>query len=167
MGSKRSSSPTSSRTLKEGEQPEIVPTKITVTEGKHRKVNFGVGYGSEERARGSIDWRHVNFFGGARTMQFIGQASRLDRGVRVNFRQPYCLRAATTTCSLSGQRGTTTSRLHAQHDGGSVTVERTLARRGPLAAPPTTTVFLNYTNEYQSYQRHRRRRSTIRRSETI
>ena len=41
----------------EGEQPAIVPVKVTVTEGKHRKVNFGVGYGSEEKARGSIDWR--------------------------------------------------------------------------------------------------------------
>ena len=35
----------------EGEQPTEIPTRVTVTEGKHRKVNFSVGYGSEERAR--------------------------------------------------------------------------------------------------------------------
>ena len=73
----------------EGQQPEIVPVKVTVTEGKHRKVNFGVGYGSEEKARGSIDWRHVNFFGGARTLQLEGGYSALSKGARVNFRQPY------------------------------------------------------------------------------
>ena len=42
-----SSSPTSSPiTL---EQAAEIPTRVTVTEGKHRKVNFGVGYGSEEQ----------------------------------------------------------------------------------------------------------------------
>ena len=66
--------------IKEGEQPEIVPVKVTVTEGKHRKVNFGLGYGSEEKARASIDWRHVNFFGGARTLQLEGKYSALSKG---------------------------------------------------------------------------------------
>ena len=78
--------------VKEGEQPEIVPVKVTLTEGKHRKVNFGIGYGTEEKARASIDWRHVNFFGGARTLQFrrqlLGAEQRADR---VNFRQPFLL----------------------------------------------------------------------------
>ncbi len=33
-------------------QPPEVPVRITVAEGKHRKMNFGVGYGTEEqRAR--------------------------------------------------------------------------------------------------------------------
>ena len=65
--------------------------KVTVTEGKHRKVKFGVGYGREEKPRGSIDWRHVNFFGGARTLQFEGQYSALSKGARVNLRQPYVI----------------------------------------------------------------------------
>ncbi len=72
----------------EGEPTEI-PTRVTLTEGKHRKVNFGVGYGSEERARAQIDWRHVNFFGGARTAGVLARYSSLDRGVRLNFTQPY------------------------------------------------------------------------------
>ena len=43
-----------------------MPTKITVAEGKHQRVNFGVGYGTEERARFDGEYHHVNFFGGAR-----------------------------------------------------------------------------------------------------
>jgi len=54
--------------IKEGEQPAVVPIRTVLTEGKHRKVNFGAGYGSEEKARVSADWRHVNFFGGARML---------------------------------------------------------------------------------------------------
>src|SRR5258708_27735721 len=75
--------------VKEGEQPALVPIQAVVTEGKHRKVNFGLGYGSEEKARASIDWRHVNFLGGARTLQIEGKYSALSKGGRVNFRQPY------------------------------------------------------------------------------
>ena len=47
--------------------------KVTVTESKHRKINFGVGYGTEEKARADIDWRHVNFFGGAQTLGLFGR----------------------------------------------------------------------------------------------
>ena len=73
----------------EGEQPTEIPTRVTVTEGKHRKVNFSFGYGTEERARVEADWRHVNFFGGARTADVRARYSRLDRGVRLNLTQPY------------------------------------------------------------------------------
>ena len=136
----------------EGQQPEIVPTKITVTEGKPRKVNFGVGYGSEERARASIDWRHVNFFGGARTMQFIGQASRLDSGVRLNFKQPAVF-GPRYGLQVSGQLWHNDEPAYTlDTDGGSVTIERLLARRGPRSQrAPTTTLFLKYTNQYERY----------------
>ena len=49
-------------------QPKEVPVTATLTEGKHRRVQFGAGYGSEEKVRGTLRWRHVNFFGGARTL---------------------------------------------------------------------------------------------------
>ena len=45
--------------------PEI-PTKVMLKEGKHRKVNFGLGYGSEERARAEVDWRHSTSSAAAR-----------------------------------------------------------------------------------------------------
>ena len=83
----------------EGEADQIA-TRATVTEGKHRKVNFGLGYGSEERARGEIDWRHVNFFGGARTLQLESSYSALSKGARLNFRQPYIFGPRFNLCLL-------------------------------------------------------------------
>jgi outer membrane protein assembly complex protein YaeT len=71
------------------DQSPEVPTKITVAEGKHQRVNFGIGYGTEERARFDGEYHHVNFFGGARTAGLHARWSRLDRGVRADFTQPY------------------------------------------------------------------------------
>jgi outer membrane protein assembly complex protein YaeT len=138
--------------VKEGEQPEVVPTKVTVTEGKHRKVNFGVGYGSEEKARTSIDWRHVNFFGGARTMQIQARYSSLDRGVRANFRQPaFPLPHYALTASAQAWHSNEPS-YTLDTDGGSLTIERPLARPGPYSQRlATTTLSLTYTNQYERY----------------
>jgi len=137
----------------EGQQPPVVPIKTVLTEGKHRKVNFGVGYGSEEKGRVSADWRHVNFFGGARTMQLESQYSSLNRGVRANFKQPY----------LFGPRNQLVLRAQSWHtdepayvlntSGGRASVEHRFPRRGPLSQRTTdTTVSVAYTNEYQSYR---------------
>jgi outer membrane protein assembly complex protein YaeT len=138
--------------VKEGEQPEEVPTKITLVEGKHRKVNFGFGYGSEEHARANIDWRHVNFFGGARTMQLIARYSSLDRGIRANFKQP-ALFGPRYGLLVSGQSWHNDEPSYTLNtNGGSVTLERPLARPGPYSQRLATTYFsVKYTNEYESY----------------
>ena len=73
-------------------QPTTIPTRVTVAEGKHRKVTFGVGYGTEEHARARVRWDHVNFFGGARHAGLEGKWSSLDRGVRADYLEPYFLR---------------------------------------------------------------------------
>ena len=48
-------------------QPAEVPIRVTVAEGNHQRVNFGVGYGTEEKARVDAEYHHVNFLGGARS----------------------------------------------------------------------------------------------------
>jgi outer membrane protein insertion porin family len=68
--------------------PEI-PVRVTVAEGKHKKVQSGLGYGSEEKARARIRWDHVNFLGGARHAAVEAKWSSLDRGVRLEYTQPY------------------------------------------------------------------------------
>ena len=73
------------------EQPPEVPTRITVAESKHQLVNFGIGYGTEDKGRVDGEYRHVNFLGGARSAGIHGRWSALDRGVRVSFTQPYFL----------------------------------------------------------------------------
>ena len=71
------------------QQPEDVPIRVTIAEGNHQRVNFGVGYGTEEKARVDAEYHHVNFLGGARSAGLHGRYSRLDRGVRADFTQPY------------------------------------------------------------------------------
>jgi outer membrane protein insertion porin family/translocation and assembly module TamA len=71
------------------QQRSVVDTRVTVAEGKHQRVNFGVGYGTEEKARVDAEYHHVNFLGGARTAGAHGRWSSLDRGIRLDFNQPY------------------------------------------------------------------------------
>jgi outer membrane protein assembly complex protein YaeT len=64
-------------------------TRVTVVEGRHQRVNLGLGYGTEDKARVQGDYRHVNFLGGARTAGVQARWSSLDRGVRASFNQPF------------------------------------------------------------------------------
>jgi outer membrane protein insertion porin family len=80
-----------------GEQPssdqqDQIPMRVTVAEGNHQRVNFGLGYGTEEKARIDAEYHHLNFFGGARTAGAHVRWSSLDRGVRLDFNQPYFFR---------------------------------------------------------------------------
>jgi outer membrane protein assembly factor BamA len=70
-------------------QGNEVPTRVTVVEGKHQRVNFGVGYGTEEKARVDAEYHHLNFLGGARSAGAHVRYSSLDRGIRLDFNQPY------------------------------------------------------------------------------
>lgn len=76
----------------EAQQAPDVPVRVTVAEGKHQKVTFGVGYGTEEQGRARLRWDHVNFIGSARHVGFEGKWSSLDRGVRAEYREPFFLR---------------------------------------------------------------------------
>jgi outer membrane protein assembly complex protein YaeT len=74
--------------LPEDRTPQV-PVVVTVAEGKHRRLQLAGGYGSEEKARGRINWRHVNFGGGARTGEVEAKASSLEQGLRGSFVEPY------------------------------------------------------------------------------
>lgn len=137
------------------EQLAEIPTRVTVTEGKHRKVNFSLGYGSEEKARGEANWRHVNFFGGARTLGLTGRYSSLDSGMRLDFGEPY-LFSPRYTLGVSGQVWHTDEPAFTLDTrGGRVTVNRQFARGrrrsvGQFGDIPTT-LSLTYANEWESY----------------
>jgi outer membrane protein assembly complex protein YaeT len=137
----------------QGTDVDRVPTRVTVTEGKHRKVNFGLGYGSEERARGEVDWRHVNFFGGARTASVLGRYSSLDRGVRLSLKQPY-LWSPRYALTLSGQSWFSDEPAFTLTTiGGRVTVLRQFGGFGSpiLGGRQTTTASITYVNEWEEY----------------
>jgi outer membrane protein assembly complex protein YaeT len=137
----------------EGEQPTEIPTRITVTEGKHRKVNFSFGYGSEERGRIEGNWRHVNFFGGARTAGVEARYSRLDRGVRLNLTQPYFV-TRNYSLGMQGQYWHNDEPAFTlDNAGGRVTLTRQFGRsRGAVRGTrPTSLLSATYANEWEDY----------------
>jgi outer membrane protein assembly complex protein YaeT len=89
----------------ERQSPEV-RTRLTVAEGRHQRVNGGVGYGTEEKARVEGEYRHVNFLGGARSAGAHGRWSGFDKGVRLDFVQPYFLFPG-FTLGVDGQRWST------------------------------------------------------------
>jgi outer membrane protein insertion porin family len=86
----------------ERQSPEV-PLRITIAEGRHQRINGGVGYGSDEHARVEGEYHHVNFFGGGRSAGAHARYSRLDRGIRLDFLQPYFF-APTLSLTADGQR---------------------------------------------------------------
>lgn len=135
------------------ERATTVPTRVTVTEGKHRRVNFGIGYGTEEKARAEVDWRHVNFFGGARTAGVLARYSGIDGGVKLNFTQPY-LFSPRFSLGLTGQAWHTAEPAFTLNTrGGRATVTRQFARTGGpiLGGRPSMALSLTYANEYEDY----------------
>lgn len=82
------------------QQQAEVPMRVTVAEGRHQRVNGGIGYGTEEKGRVDAEYRHVNFLGGARTFSAHGRYSALDRGIRAHVNQPYFFQPR---LSLDGQ----------------------------------------------------------------
>ncbi len=72
----------------EDQRPDV-PMRVTVAEGRHQRVNGGIGYGTEERGRVDGEYRHVNFLGGARSFGSRARWSSRDRGVRLDLNQPY------------------------------------------------------------------------------
>ena len=72
-------------------QSPDVPTRVTVAEAKHQRLTTGIGYGSEEKARATLRWEHLNFFGSARHAGVETKWSSLDRGVKLDYTEPYFL----------------------------------------------------------------------------
>jgi outer membrane protein assembly complex protein YaeT len=127
-------------TLEPEQQSEEVRTRVTVAEGRHQRVNFGVGYGTEEKARVDGEYNHVNFLGGARSAGAHARWSDLDRGVRLNFNQPYLFSPRQSLGADGQQWYTFTPAYESIITGGRATVTRRWGTRMSMA--------LSYTNEY-------------------
>jgi len=103
-------------------QPAEVPIRVTVAEGKHQRVNLGVGYGTEEKARADAEYHHVNFLGGARSAGAHVRWSSLDRGVRLDFNQPYFFAPHFSLGAEGQQWYTFTPAYHSIVKGGKLTL---------------------------------------------
>jgi outer membrane protein assembly complex protein YaeT len=132
---------------------ETVPVRVTVTKSDHKKVNFGVGYGTEEKARTEIDWRHVNAFGGAQTVGVLARYSSLDRGVRLTYKEPYIF-SPRWSLGVSGQLWQAREPAYdLDTTGGRVTVTRQFARGGGpvFGGRPSMALSFTYANEWERY----------------
>jgi len=140
--------------IRSEEKPPEIPTRVTVTEGKHQKVNFGVGYGTEEKARVEVDWRNVNFLGGARTAGVVARYSALDRGVRLNFKEPYFFGPRYDLNLTAQSWHAAEPAFTLDTNGGRATVTRQFRRSGgPVlgSRPAAMSLSMMYINELESY----------------
>lgn len=107
-----------------------VPVIVTVAEGKHRRLQLAAGYGSEERARARINWRHVNFGGGARTGETEAKWSSLEQGVRGSFTEPYLFQPG-VSLRVSGSTWWAKEPIYEyRSSGGRVVLSKDLSRTG-------------------------------------
>lgn len=107
-------------------QSEQVWMRVTVSEREQRRLNFGVGYGTEEKGRVEGEYQHLNFFGGARTAGVRARWSSRDRGIRFDFEQPY-LFSPHLSLQMDGQQWRTdTPAYESLLTGGQATVTRRL-----------------------------------------
>jgi outer membrane protein insertion porin family/translocation and assembly module TamA len=118
--------------------PTEVPTKITVAEGNHQRVNFGAGYGTEERVRVDAEYHHVNFFGGARTAGVHARWSSLDRGVQADFTQPYVFNPHITLGVQAQQWFTVTPAYNSTVTSATVTATYRVRQRTWFSASVTS-----------------------------
>jgi outer membrane protein assembly complex protein YaeT len=132
-------------------KPEIVPVRVTVTKSKHKKVNLGVGYGTEEKARAEIDWRHVNAFSGAETVGFHARYSGLDGGVRGTYKEPYLFSPRWSLTVDAQVWHTNEPAFDLNTRGGKITATRQFSRGGGpvLGRRPSMALSFTYTNEYE------------------
>jgi outer membrane protein insertion porin family/translocation and assembly module TamA len=131
-------------------QPAEVPVRAVITEGKHRRVQFGIGAGTEDKARATVSWRHVNFFGGARTLSLDGKWSSLERGARASFIEPHFF-SPSYKLNLSAQNWFANEPAFTLLTrGGRASISREIVRRDPSRRRfGTTRATLSFIDEYE------------------
>lgn len=133
-------------------QPEQVPVRAVLTEGKHRKVQFGVGYGTEDKARTQVNWRHVNFFGGARTAGVEAKYSALERGVRATFTEPYFFSPSYKLTASIQQWYASEPAYDLRTRGGRIGITREIIQRDvSRRRNRKTTASIQLVDEYENY----------------
>ena len=130
----------------------VVPVMVTVAEGKHRKLQLALGYGSEEKARARVNWRHVNFTGGARTMDTEAKWSSLEHGFRGTFTEPF-LFSSGLSLKLTGASWWASEPSYTYRSSGGRAIFTKQFGRGPagLIRGTRNELRMSIIDEYESY----------------
>ncbi len=84
------------RALAADSNSNAVPIEVRVREASARTLKFGIGYGTEDHLRGSVNFRRRNFLGGARRLDAEVKYSDLEPGrVQARIFQPHFIEART------------------------------------------------------------------------
>lgn len=129
-----------------------LPMNVTVAEGKPQKIQFGAGYGSEEGPRGSLEWRHANFLGGARQLTADGRYSFRQRGASLDFVEPYLVKGVTFEFTASSWHNTEQTYTSTTRGGSAGISYRFHQRRGRNAQPIEHVLDVKYLNQSLAYQ---------------
>ncbi len=91
--------------IRPDEKLEHLPTvrniTVTVEEKKNGEMNFGFGYGTLDRLRGSVELLHNNLFGTGRQAGISGFGSAIARRIELSFTDPW-LFGTKTKADLNG-----------------------------------------------------------------
>jgi outer membrane protein assembly complex protein YaeT len=137
--------------LPEDRSPEV-PVVVTVAEGKHRRLQLAGGYGSEEKARGRINWRHVNFGGGARTGEVEAKASSLEQGLRGSFSEPFLFQRGVSLRLSASTWWADEPVYEYRSSGGRIRLAKDFSRAGVGAERGVrNTVSATLIQEYEDY----------------
>lgn len=124
----------------------VLPMVATLAEARPHHFEFGVGYGTEDRWRGSIEWRNLNVFGNG--SQWVGNAkySTVLRGAGFGYDHPYLLRSGGTLDARAGAWWTNETMFTSRTAGGHVAVSHAFGRRDEVE------VRTRYRHEYLTYR---------------
>jgi outer membrane protein insertion porin family len=143
-----------------GERPDrgedadltLVPMVVTVAEAKPSRLQTGIGYGSEEGPRGSLQWQHVGFLGGARQVSAEARYSSRLRGASVGLLEPYFFSPRLSFGAQANGWWTEEPIYTSRAFGGRTSLTfRSDAPRGPTRDRVDRTVRLQYINETLEY----------------
>jgi len=135
-------------------QVSVLPMVATVTEAKRHRFELGVGYGTEDRVRGTFEWRDQNFFGNGSQLVANAKYSKVLRDVGFGYEHPYLLPTGGTLSVQAGARWREETLFSSRSTGGSVSVRHAFGGRKTAAAAVVTgwEATGTYRNERLKYQ---------------
>ncbi len=132
----------------------VLPMNVTVTEAKRHRFEVGVGYGTEDRWRGSFEWRNLNFLGTASQLVANAKYSTVLRGGGFGYEHPYLLPSGGTLSAQAGAWGTQEAIFKSRNVGGQFSVRHEFGRvrRAGVGVISGWEATASYRNENVWYQ---------------